>query len=55
MRKTAVIAMTVIAIAPLCAKDRLTHNPKVTNDETILHVWSWNFPTIAEKMSKIAD
>ena len=55
MKKIAGIAMCALAIAPVCAKDRLTHNPKVTNDETILHVWSWNFPTIAENMAKIAD
>ena len=35
--------------------DRLTHDPNCTNTETILHVWSWNFPTIAENMKKIAD
>jgi len=35
--------------------DRMTHDPDVTNTETILHVWSWNFPTIAENMKLIAD
>ena len=55
MKKSAIIALFFAAIVPLCAKDRLTHNPKVTNDETILHVWSWNFPTIADNMSRIAD
>ena len=35
--------------------DRMTHDPNATNTETILHVWSWNFPTIAENMKKIAD
>ena len=55
MKKTAVIALLTVAISSLHAKDRLTHDPSVTNDETILHVWSWNFPTIAENMSKIAD
>lgn len=59
MKRTAFIAISVIAAlslcAPMSAKDRLTHNPKATNDETILHVWSWNFPTIAENMGKIAD
>ena len=35
--------------------DRMTHNPEYTNTETILHVWSWNFPTIAENMKQIAD
>ena len=35
--------------------DRMTHDPSATNTETILHVWSWNFPTIAENMKQIAD
>ena len=35
--------------------DRMTHDPNSTNTETILHVWSWNFPTIAQNMKKIAD
>ena len=35
--------------------DRMTHDPNCTNTETILHVWSWNFPTIAENMKRIAD
>lgn len=37
------------------AKDRVTHDPNVTNTESILHVWSWNFPTVAENMKRIAD
>lgn len=44
---------TCIALG-VAAKDRTIHNPSVTNEETILHVWSWNFPAIAENMSKIA-
>lgn len=35
--------------------DRMTHDASSTNTETILHVWSWNFPTIAENMKQIAD
>ena len=35
--------------------DRMIHDPNATNTETILHVWSWNFPTIAENMKTIAD
>ena len=35
--------------------DRMTHDPNATNTETILHVWSWNFPTIAENMQQIAE
>ena len=55
MKKNAVIVLLTLTVMPFYAKDRLTHDPSVTNDETILHVWSWNFPTIAENMSKIAD
>ena len=35
--------------------DRMIHDPNATNTETILHVWSWNFPTIADNMKQIAD
>lgn len=35
--------------------DRMTHDPDYTNTESILHVWSWNFPTIAKNMKQIAD
>lgn len=42
-------------IPSLMAKDRVTHDPSATNTETILHAWSWNFPTIGENMKKIAD
>ena len=35
--------------------DRMTHDPNYTNTETILHVWSWNFPTITQNMKQIAD
>ena len=35
--------------------DRMTHDPNATNTETILHVWSWNFPTITANMKQIAD
>ena len=37
------------------AVDRMVHDPNYTNTETILHVWSWNFPTITENMKQIAD
>lgn len=48
------LAMSV-ALPYAGAKDRMTHNPAATNTETILHAWSWNFPTIADNMKKIAD
>ena len=40
---------------PVNVVDRMTHDPNATNTETILHVWSWNFPTIADNMRQIAD
>lgn len=47
--------MLLFLAAGASAKDRTVHNPDYTNTETILHVWSWNFPTIAENMKQIAD
>lgn len=44
-----------LALPALTARDRVTHNPDATNTETILHAWSWNFPTMAENMKAIAD
>ena len=43
------------SMPPVKVVDRMTHDPNATNTETILHVWSWNFPTIAENMKQIAD
>ena len=48
-------AGAALCIPTLAAKDRLTHDPAYTNTESILHVWSWNFPTIAQNMKQIAD
>ena len=54
--------VTCLCLAACAAKqsdnkgvDRMTHDPNYTNTETILHVWSWNFPTITENMKQIAD
>lgn len=54
-RLTPVLALALLTPAIGAAKDRITHNPDATNTETILHVWSWNFPTIAKNMKTIAD
>ena len=52
----AAIGLTACAAQPAYNPvDRMTHDPGYTNTETILHVWSWNFPTIAENMKQIAD
>lgn len=54
-RLTPVLALALLTPTIGAAKDRITHNPDATNTETILHVWSWNFPTIAKNMKAIAD
>lgn len=55
MNKFLLAALSMGTIVSASAKDRNTHNPNVTNTESILHVWSWNFPTIAQNMKQIAD
>ncbi|MDD6280620.1 MAG: alpha-amylase family glycosyl hydrolase, partial [Bacteroidales bacterium] len=52
---TFIMAAAAMVIPAAQAKDRMTHNPDAVNTETILHAWSWNFPTIAENMKRIAD
>ena len=55
MKKFLALMLGTAVMIPAAAKDRVTHNPEATNEETILHAWSWNFPTIADNMKKIAD
>ena len=55
MNKSLTVTLLATLSLSATAKDRVTHNPEATNTETILHAWSWNFPTIGEKMKKIAD
>lgn len=45
----------LIAVSTVAAKDRMHHDPQVTNTDVILHAWSWNLDTIAKNMSSIAD
>ena len=55
---TFIACLGIVACSPKTETnltDRMTHDPNCTNTETILHVWSWNFPTIAENMKQIAD
>lgn len=49
------LAGAALCVSPVAAKDRVTHNPDAVNTESILHVWSWNFPAIGDNMKKIAD
>ena len=55
MKNLFVAGMAMACVLSAGAKDRVTHNPDATNTESILHAWSWNFPTIAENMKTIAD
>ena len=55
MNRILTLALGLSVIVPVMGKDRMTHNPNATNTETILHAWSWNFPTIAKNMKNIAD
>ena len=56
MRKIVLASLALVAgVSAIHATDRITHNPDATNEGSILHVWSWNFPTIADKMKRIAE
>lgn len=52
---TLFLMASFIAAPGMHGKDRVTHDPDATNTETILHAWSWNFPTIAENMRQIKE
>jgi len=52
---TIAVFVALSGILSLSAKDRITLNPGATNEDVILHAWSWNFPTIAENMKTIAE
>lgn len=47
-------ALGAVAL-PGVSKDRITVNPKATNQDAIMHVWSWSFPEISRSMREIAD
>jgi alpha-amylase len=49
------VATLALASININAKDRTVHNSNYTNDETILHVWSWNFESISNNMKRISD
>ncbi len=55
MKKLLIGLITLtLASGSVLATDRLTHNPKATNTDVILHAWSWDFTTIADNMKNIA-
>ncbi|MCH5213755.1 MAG: alpha-amylase [Muribaculaceae bacterium] len=54
-KRCALLTGAVFACANVFATDKSVHNPDATNSETIMHVWSWNFPEIARNMKNIAD
>lgn len=51
---SAVLAFGILCPPVVSAKDRITHDSKVSNTDVILHAWCWNFPTIADNMASIA-
>ncbi|MDE6095747.1 MAG: alpha-amylase [Muribaculaceae bacterium] len=55
MKKIVLLSLCAGVAGTVMAKDRVTHNPDATNTGSILHAWSWNFPTIAENMRQIAE
>lgn len=59
MRNPFMAAMLALASAAMAAPathtDRMTHDPNRTNEDIIFHAWSWNFPSLAERMKSIAD
>lgn len=55
MKKILILATGTAMMIPGYAKDRITVNPSATNEETIMHVWSWSFPEIARSMKDIKD
>lgn len=57
MRKSILSALAVATLTafPVLAKDRVTRNPDATNEDVILHAWSWSFPTIADNMKAISE
>lgn len=43
-------------MALICvSKDRMTHDASATNEDVILHAWSWNFDEVASNMKNIRD
>lgn len=49
------LALASMALLSASAKDRMTHDPAATNEDVILHAWSWSFPEIGANMQKIAE
>lgn len=49
------LALAALAVMSAGAKDRMHHDPAATNEDVILHAWSWSFPEIARNMQRIAD
>lgn len=54
-RRFIYVALTLLTVLSAGAKDRMQHNPAATNEDVILHAWSWNFPSIAANMHRIAE
>ncbi len=56
MKKLMILATVALAAGSVATAGRLTrNNPSATDNEVILHAWSWSFDTIAANMKDIAE
>ncbi|MCM1153603.1 MAG: alpha-amylase family glycosyl hydrolase [Muribaculum sp.] len=55
MNKRILMLSIATVVIGTYAKDRSTHDPSATNEETIFHAWSWNFDNIASHMKDISE
>lgn len=55
MNKSLLLAFTAGTLLASCAGNTATAPAADTNDDVILHAWSWSFDTIAANMHDIAD
>lgn len=54
MKKTLFLAFTGVALLSACTPSKDSLAAADTNDDVILHAWSWSFDTIAANMKDIA-
>lgn len=55
MKKLSFLSIAGIMIISSCNPSKETSSTTETNDDVILHAWSWSFDTIAANMKEIAE
>ena len=59
MKKSIIFSLagvvTLLSATSGCGESKRSYSEQPTNDEVILHAWSWSFDTIAANMKQIAD